>query len=136
MAAKFIRLLFNGHFPGKLQLAGCQCPISSFICCGREPVEQLGQVIYIFICPHLAKFPEPIQAHNPNITLISSAVFAQVTAECPYTLQQNAPPPLKIAPAHGGSGHPSNASLLGTTRVLSPNVPSWEGTFVPLGEYD
>jgi len=42
VAAKFIRLLFNGHFPGKLQLAGCQCPISSFICCGREPVETVG----------------------------------------------------------------------------------------------
>jgi len=27
------------------------------------------------------------QAHNPNCTTIGSAIFAQVTAECRYTLQ-------------------------------------------------
>jgi len=36
--------------------------------------------------------------------MISSAVFAQVTAMCPYTLQWDAPSTLKIAPSHGGSG--------------------------------
>jgi len=29
----------------------------------------------------------PMRAHNPNGTSIGSAVFAQMTAECPYTLQ-------------------------------------------------
>jgi len=40
-------------------------------------------------------FFEPIQAHNPNGILISSAVFAQMTSKCPYTLQGDAPPPKK-----------------------------------------
>jgi len=34
-----------------------------------------------------------VQAHNPNSILIGSAVFAQMTAECPYTLQWDAPFP-------------------------------------------
>ena len=34
--------------------------------------------------------------------MTSSAIFAQVTAECPYILQWDAPFPLKIAPSHGG----------------------------------
>jgi len=48
----------------------------------------------------------PIWAHNPNGISIDSAVFAQGTAECPYTLQWDAPFPLKIAPSlpMGGSG--------------------------------
>jgi len=33
-----------------------------------------------------------------------SRFFAQTTVDCPYTLQWDAPFPLKIAPAHGGSG--------------------------------
>ena len=48
-------------------------------------------------------------AHNPNGILISSAVFAQTTAGCPYTLQWDAHfPPLKTAHSHRGSGPPSN----------------------------
>ena len=31
--------------------------------------------------------PTPILAHSPNIISIGSAVFAQITTECPYTLQ-------------------------------------------------
>ena len=46
-------------------------------------------------------FLEPAHAHNPNGITIGSAVFAQVTAECPYTLQL-APFPLKIARSHKG----------------------------------
>jgi len=42
----------------------------------------------------------PIRAHRPNGTSISLAVLAQMTAECPYTLQWFAFP-LKIAHFHG-----------------------------------
>jgi len=42
-----------------------------------------------------------------------------MTAECPYTLQWDAP--LKIAPFHGGSGLPSNTWFLGPTQVLNLN---------------
>jgi len=38
--------------------------------------------------------------HNPNGITIDSAVFAQMTAECPYTLIW-APLSPKIAPSHG-----------------------------------
>jgi len=38
---------------------------------------------------------------------IGSAVFAQMTEECPYTLQWE-PFPLRIAPSHGGMWTPSN----------------------------
>ena len=40
--------------------------------------------------------PTPILAHNPNIISIGSAVFAQITAESPYTLQWHVPPPSKL----------------------------------------
>jgi len=43
-----------------------------------------------------------IRAHKPNGISIGSAVFAQMTAECPYTLQWDAPFPLKIALSHEG----------------------------------
>jgi len=48
--------------------------------------------------PHLTRFLGPIQAHNPNGILIGSAVFAQMTAECPYTLQWGAPFPPQNCP--------------------------------------
>jgi len=38
----------------------------------------------------------PMKAHNPNGTSIGSAVFAQMTAECPYTVQWFACFPLKL----------------------------------------
>jgi len=53
-------------------------------------------------------------------TAIDSAVFAQMTAECPCTLQWDAAFPLKIAPSHG-SGPLSNTWFPGPIRVLSPN---------------
>jgi len=62
-----------------------------------------------------------IWAHNPNGVLIDSAVFAQMTAEYPYTLQWDAPFSLKIAHSHGGSGPPSNTWFPGPTRVLNRN---------------
>jgi len=42
--------------------------------------------------------PLPTWVHNRNAKSISSAVFAQMTAECHYTLQWSACFPLKIAP--------------------------------------
>ena len=44
-----------------------------------------------------------------------------MTAECPYTLQWDAPFPHKIAPSHRGSGPPSNTWFSGPTQVLNPN---------------
>jgi len=54
--------------------------------------------------PHLTRFLGPMWAQNPKGTPIGSAVFAQMTAECPYTLHWFAPFPitLKIASSHGG----------------------------------
>jgi len=37
--------------------------------------------------PSNSWFLGPVRANNPNGITIGSAVFAQVTAECPYTLQ-------------------------------------------------
>jgi len=45
--------------------------------------------------------PWPIRAHNPNGISIGAGVFAEMTAKCPYTLQWDAPSPLKIAHSHG-----------------------------------
>jgi len=79
----------------------------------------------------------PMQTHIPNGTLIGSAVFAQMTAGCPYTLQWFAHFPFKIAASHGGSGvgTPCNTWFFGPTRVLSPNGNSiasaiWQGSLV------
>jgi len=43
-------------------------------------------------------FPEPTQVLYPNGISYGSAVFAQMTAECPYTLQWDAPFPSKTCP--------------------------------------
>jgi len=44
-----------------------------------------------------------------------------MTAGSPYTLQWDAPPPLKIAPSHGGIWAPSNTWFPVPTRVPNPN---------------
>jgi len=66
-------------------------------------------------------FPRPIRSHNPKGISTGSAVFAQMTAECPYTLQWDAPFPLKIAPFHGGIWTPSNTWFSKPTWVLNPS---------------
>ena len=43
------------------------------------------------------------RAHNLNGTSIGSAVLAQMTAMCPYTLQWFAYLPFKDAHSHGGN---------------------------------
>jgi len=66
----------------------------------------------------------PIWAHNPNAIPIGSAVLAQTTVECPYTLQWDAHSPPKFAPSHGGIWTPSNTWFPGPTQVLNPNSSS------------
>jgi len=44
------------------------------------------------------------RVHIPKDISIGSAVFAQLTANCPYTIQWAAPLPLIIAPSHRCSG--------------------------------
>jgi len=63
----------------------------------------------------------PSEPTTPNGISIGSAILAQMIAECPYSLQWDAPFSLKIAPSHGGSGLPSNTWFLGSTRVLNEN---------------
>jgi len=46
--------------------------------------------------------PWAVLSPNPNGITIGSAAFAQVTAECPYTLQWEAPFPFKIASSRVG----------------------------------
>jgi len=65
-------------------------------------------------------FLRPTRVHNPNCKLIGSAIFAQLVEESPYTLQP-VPLSLKIAPTHGGSGHPSNTWFLGPIWAHNPN---------------
>ena len=47
---------------------------------------------------HLTRFLGPIQAHNPNSISTGSAIFEQMTAECPYTLQWDGPFTLQNCP--------------------------------------
>jgi len=76
--------------------------------------------------PHLIRFLEPTQVVLKSIRVINdvstgSAMFAQLTAECRYTLQQAASYPLTITPSHGGSGSLSNRIPM---AHLSP-LPKW-----------
>ena len=59
----------------------------------------------------------PIPAHNPNGTSIASAIFAQVTAECLYSLQWFACFPLKIGPFLWTPSSSCNTWFIGPTRV-------------------
>ena len=52
---------------------------------------------------------------------IGSAVFAQLTVECPITVQCDATLSLQNSPFPWGSGLPSNTWYLGPTRVIMPN---------------
>ena len=67
-------------------------------------------------------FLRPTRVHNPNAISTGSAIFEQLTAQCPYNLQWVAPTPspLKIVPSMG-IWIPSNTWFLETNRVLNPN---------------
>jgi len=62
-----------------------------------------------------------MRAHNPNGTSIGSAVFAQMTAECLYTLQWFACFPLNFAPSHDGVWTSCNTRFIGPTQVRNQN---------------
>ena len=66
-------------------------------------------------------FPGPTKVLNPNDISIGSAVFAQGTAECSYTLQWAAPFPRQNCLLSWGIWTPSNTWFLGHTRVLNPD---------------
>jgi len=68
--------------------------------------------------PHLihASLGQSVRVHNPNGITIGSAVFEQVTAQCPYTLQWAAAPPSNFATLNRGrhlysAGRPSRWAL-------------------------
>jgi len=65
-------------------------------------------------------FLGPIRAHNPNGIWIGSAVFAQLNAECRYTIQWAAPFP-QDCPFPRRIWALSNTRFLGPTWVLNPN---------------
>ena len=88
--------------------------------------------------PHCVRWgpssPSP-KGHSPpqpNCISIGSAVFAQMTAECPYTLQWDAPFPLKLAAFHGdldlhltrGSVGPPGSSFQTASRSVQPFLQS------------
>jgi len=66
-------------------------------------------------------FLGPIRAHNVNDISIGSAVFAQMTAECPNALQWDASLPLKIAFSMGGGIWTPSNTWSGPTRVHNLN---------------
>ena len=69
-------------------------------------------------------FLGPTRLQIPNGIAIGSAVFAQLTAECPYILKRAALSPFKIAPSRGGFGLPSNTSFLGPKPKFSTQTAS------------
>jgi len=72
-------------------------------------------------------FLRPIRAHNPNGIPIGSAVLAQTTVECPYTLQWDAHSFPKICPfpwedldprlTHGSPGPPKSSTQTAARSV-------------------
>jgi len=70
--------------------------------------------------PHLTRVLRSIRAHNPNSISIGSAVFAQMTIECPYTSQWDALFPSKLPFPCGESGPPSNTCFTGHWAHPSP----------------
>jgi len=71
--------------------------------------------------PNLTRFLGSIRAHHPNGISIGSAVFVQMTADCPYTLQLDALPMRDLGPhlIHGSLGHPSPQPKLHLDRFSS-----------------
>ena len=72
-------------------------------------------------------FLGPTRVHIPNGSSIGLAVFAQLTAESPYTLQRATPFLLKTAPSRMGSEphltHGSLGSPESTTQTEYRSVP-------------
>jgi len=51
--------------------------------------------------PHLTRFFGLIRAQNPNGIMIDSAIFAQMTTECPHTYNGTPLPPSKLPISNG-----------------------------------
>ena len=81
-------------------------------------------------------FQRPIRAHNPNGIPIGSAVFAQTTVECPYTLQWDAHSPPEICPFPWGNLdlhviHGSSGQRKSSTKTAARSVqPFLQGSLV------
>jgi len=71
--------------------------------------------------PHLMWFLWLTRLHTPNSFSIDSAVFPQLTADSPYTLQWAAHSPSKLPLPIRGYGSPSNTWFLGPIQVRNPN---------------
>jgi len=77
--------------------------------------------------PSNTRFLRPIWAHKPNGIFIGSAVFAQTTAECPYSLQWDAPFSPQNCPfpwghrapnlIHGSLGPPESSTQMASRSV-------------------
>jgi len=82
----------------------------------------------IFRLPSNTWFLEPTRAHKPNGISISSAICAQLTAQC-----RRACPglsfPLKIAPSHGDLD-PSNIVSVGPPKSETQTAFQWVQPFV------
>jgi len=95
-------ILSLGHSEPTVQMASglvqpfsCRWPQSVLILySGRRFPPKLPLPMGDLEC-HLTRFLQPSRAHNPNGISIGSAVFAQMTTECPYT------PCLKKRPTFG-----------------------------------
>jgi len=77
-------------------------------------------------------FLGPTQILNPNVILTGSDTFAQLTAECPYTLQWAALCPSKLPIPTGVSGpHLTHDSLGSPNHTVSGSFqPSLQGSLV------
>jgi len=74
--------------------------------------------------PFNSWFLEPDQAHNPNCITIVSTIFAQVTAECPYTLQW-VPFPPKLPLHIRESGPPFEPTTQTASLSVQPFFHRW-----------
>jgi len=154
---KVLILYNGGQFPPKLPLlvGGDGTPIYFMISWGRpSPQSKLHHNRFSYFrtgdcrvslyftmgapfpenCPFPRSGPQcktrffgPIRAHIPNGISTGSAVFAQMTAECPYALQWDAPFPLQNCPfpwgdmdphlIHGSLGPPKSSTQMASRSV-------------------
>ena len=106
---------------------------STGICTGYNRVSLYFTMVHLFptkivrchegcATPSNTWFSGPIRAHKSNGISIGSAVFAQITAECPCTLQMGRPGP---SPQNcffrWGMWTPYNAWFHALTQILKPN---------------
>jgi len=86
-------------------------PVSPYIAVSAQKLVAIANATSLSTCgPHLThdSFLGPIRAHNPNDISTGSAVFPQMTVECPYSLQWHAPfpPSFCMAQCHRQTDRP------------------------------